>query len=119
SHVVSTARSVRDLANEVKATLIREVFSTPLNHLWADLFSRMVRNEWFLPRLDVETLDRGRLQTHMRAAAAKDGVPAFDHLQSALSTGNVNTAALSLFLALNLVQLPINHFLLLDDPVQS
>jgi exonuclease SbcC len=33
--------------------------------------------------------------------------------------GNLNTAALSLFLALNLVETPKHQVLLLDDPVQN
>lgn len=120
SSLAGDARQIRDITAEVKADLVRTVFTRRLNDLWNDLFTRMVRNEWFLPELGVEPLGRGRLRTTMRATPPPGSeVGAFSHLESVLSAGNLNTAALSLFLALNLLQEPVNRLLVLDDPVQS
>jgi len=44
-------------------------------------------------------------------------VSPFDHAGSVLSAGNFNTAALSLFLSVHLLEQPKHEVLLLDDPV--
>ena len=111
------AREVRNVAAEIKRRLVHDVFSSNLNSLWTDLFGRLVKHETFRPKLDVEILARGKLRAKMRAA--KNGDDAYEYLGSVLSTGNLNTAALTLFLALHLIEQPTNHVLVLDDPVQS
>ena len=111
------ARQVRNIATEITRSLVHDVFSTNLNSLWTDLFGRLVKHETFRPKLDVEILARGKLRARIRAA--RNGDDAFAYLGSVLSAGNLNTAALTLFFALHLIEEPTNHILVLDDPVQS
>src|SRR5439155_24173367 len=53
------------------------------------------------------------LETHYRSGG-KGGNP-----RAMLSAGNLNTAALTLFLALHLSVRPVLPWLIIDDPVQS
>ena len=47
------------------------------------------------------------------------GIAPFEQLAAVLSAGNLNTAALSLFLSLHLIEEPKHRVLVLDDPVQN
>ena len=110
------AKQLADAATNAKKTLLAEVFDGALNDLWTDLFRRLVKSDRFTPQLKLER--RGReLRTQITGHA--EGVTVFDHAGSVLSAGNFNTAALSLFLSVHLLEQPKHQVLLLDDPVQN
>lgn len=111
------AKSFATAATQVRSGIVRDVFSGSLNKVWRDLFVRLAPNEQFVPQFRLPDHGDGKveavLETFHRSGQAS-GPPG-----AMLSQGNLNTAALTLFLALNLSvpsQLP---WLLLDDPVQS
>ena len=113
-------RQVRDLVNRVRKTrtqIIRQVFNEALNALWRDLFVRLAPDEPFVPAFALPDFQSGPveavLETHYRTGG-KGGNP-----RSMLSSGNLNTAALTLFLALHLSVKPTLPWLVIDDPVQS
>jgi exonuclease SbcC len=114
---IEHARTLLKIAQAERAGIVSRVFNESLNTAWRDLFVRLAPDEPFVPafslpgsgKADVEA----KLETHYRNGG-KGGNP-----QSMLSAGNLNTAALTLFLALHLsvkAQLP---WLVIDDPVQS
>jgi exonuclease SbcC len=111
------AQQIRALVEGVRSRIIRREFNERLNRLWRDLFVRLAPNEPFVPAFKIPNESTRRLQpkliTNHRSGGA-GGTPG-----AMLSAGNLNTAALTLFIALHLtvaVQLP---WLILDDPVQS
>lgn len=111
------AKSIATAATQVRSGIVRDVFSGSLNTVWRDLFVRLAPNEQFVPQFRLPDRGDGKveavLETFHRSGQAS-GPPG-----AMLSQGNLNTAALTLFLALNLSvpsQLP---WLVLDDPVQS
>jgi exonuclease SbcC len=111
------AKDVRNLAAAARTGVVREVFNQTLNEVWRDLFVRLAPSEPFVPAFRVpEEGDRGiavELETVHRDGGAS-GAPS-----AMLSSGNLNTAALTLFLALHLSAPKAFPCLLLDDPVQS
>ena len=113
-------RQVRDLATRVRKTrteIIRQVFNDSLNTVWRDLFVRLAPDEPFVPAFALPDVQAGPveavLETHYRTGG-RGGNP-----RSMLSSGNLNTAALTLFLALHLSVKPTLPWLVIDDPVQS
>lgn len=111
------AKTIATAATQVRSGIVRDVFSGSLNKVWRDLFVRLAPNEQFVPQFRLPDQGDGKveavLETFHRSGQAS-GPPG-----AMLSQGNLNTAALTLFLALNLSvpsQLP---WLVLDDPVQS
>lgn len=111
------AKNIATAATQVRSGIVRDVFSGSLNKVWRDLFVRLAPNEQFVPQFRLPDQGHGKveavLETFHRSGQAS-GPPG-----AMLSQGNLNTAALTLFLALNLSvpsQLP---WLVLDDPVQS
>ncbi|ACL64451.1 SMC domain protein [Anaeromyxobacter dehalogenans 2CP-1] len=114
---VGQVKAVFDAAKETTKELVAHVFSAELNAIWVELFSRLAPSEVFAPRLSAPEIERRNIVVSAQAVA--DGVTPFAQLASVLSAGNLNTAALSLFLALHLVERPKMRVLLLDDPVQS
>jgi len=111
------AKKTADAADRVRSNIVKKVFSTSLNKVWRDLFIRLAPSEQFVPafRLPVDSAGKVEavLETLHRSGRAS-GAPG-----AMLSQGNLNTAALTLFLALHLsvpVRMP---WLVLDDPVQS
>lgn len=111
------AKNIATAATQVRSGIVRDVFSGSLNKVWRDLFVRLAPNEQFVPQFRIPDQGHGKveavLETFHRSGQAS-GPPG-----AMLSQGNLNTAALTLFLALNLSvpsQLP---WLVLDDPVQS
>lgn len=111
------ARRVEDAAAEARAKVISEVFNERLNRLWRDLFVRLAPDEPFVPRFDVPSDTKGRLRPILRTvhrSGAEGGSPSV-----MLSSGNLNTAALTLFLALHLAAPAKLPWLILDDPVQA
>lgn len=102
---------------EARGRVVRRVFNDELNALWRDLFVRLAPEEPFIPAfaipniraVDIEAV----LETHHRRGG-KGGNP-----RAMLSAGNLNTAALTLFLALHLSMQAKLPMLVIDDPVQS
>jgi exonuclease SbcC len=103
---------------EARRAIVRRVFNDALNAVWEDLFVRLAPEEVFVPAF--RTPDTGQrrliaeLVTTYRGSGEEAGSPS-----AMLSAGNLNTAALTLFLALHLSVEPRLPWLLLDDPVQS
>lgn len=110
------ARKVLRTATEVRQSIIRTVFNDTLNKVWRDLFVRLAPQEPFVPMFDVssEVGDQSPTLKTAYRGGGNGGSPG-----AMLSAGNLNTAALTLFLALHLSTSDRLPFLVLDDPVQS
>jgi exonuclease SbcC len=111
------AKAVSDAADKVRSRIVKAVFNTSLNKTWRDLFVRLAPSEQFVPAFNLPTSDGGKveavLETLHRSGKASGSPGAM------LSQGNLNTAALTLFLGLHL-SVPLRMpWLILDDPVQS
>ncbi|MDO8421424.1 MAG: AAA family ATPase [Parvibaculum sp.] len=111
------AKKVSEAADKVRSDIVKKVFNTSLNKVWRDLFVRLAPSEQFVPAFRLPDDSGGRveavLETLHRSGKASGSPGAM------LSQGNLNTAALTLFLALHLsvpVRMP---WVILDDPVQS
>ena len=111
------AKKVSEAADKVRSDIVKKVFNTSLNKVWRDLFVRLAPSEQFVPAFRLPVGSGGKveavLETLHRSGKASGSPGAM------LSQGNLNTAALTLFLALHLsvpVRMP---WLILDDPVQS
>lgn len=114
---VRVAKSIRDTAISVKGDTIRRVFGNSLNQVWSDVFSRLAPQEAFVPAFQVSKPKRAGLKLELETVYSercKSGHPSL-----MLSSGNLNTAALSLFIALHLAVKPQMPCLVLDAPVQS
>lgn len=111
------AKTIATAATQVRSGIVRDVFSGSLNTVWRDLFVRLAPNEQFVPQFRLPDRGDGKVEAVLETfhrSGQTSGPPG-----AMLSQGNLNTAALTLFLALNLSvpsQLP---WLVLDDPVQS
>ncbi|WP_229940098.1 AAA family ATPase [Plantibacter cousiniae (nom. nud.)] len=111
------AREVREAVTKTRTEIVHRVFTESLNEVWKTVFTRLAPNEGFIPRFGVpsatkKTFDINLETTHRNGEAG--GPP-----QMMLSAGNLNTAALSLFLALHLAVQPVVPCLVFDDPVQA
>lgn len=114
---IAVAKGLLAQAQAVRADEARRVFNKELNAVWRDLFIRLAPDEAFVPAFALPSIP-GRaveavLETHYRSGG-KGGNP-----RAMLSAGNLNTAALTLFLGLHLSVSPALPWLVLDDPVQS
>ncbi|KQS51284.1 AAA family ATPase [Sphingomonas sp. Leaf198] len=115
--IIEVAKDMTRKTREARGRVVRRVFNDELNSVWRDLFVRLAPEEPFIPAFaipesanaDVEAV----LETHHRRGG-KGGNP-----RAMLSAGNLNTAALTLFLALHLSVKPRLPWLVIDDPVQS
>lgn len=111
------AKKVSDAADTVRSETVKKVFNTALNKVWRDLFVRLAPSEQFVPAFKLPGGDGGKVEAVLETlhrSGKSSGSPG-----AMLSQGNLNTAALTLFLALHLsvpVRMP---WLILDDPVQS
>ena len=105
------------IRSEAKRTVLDRIFNERLNGLCIDLFKRLTVGEQFSPRLSEPATVRGQVRASVQAIS--EGTQPFDQLAAVLSAGNVNTAALSLFMSLHLIDEPAHRVLVLDDPVQS
>lgn len=112
----TTSRAVADAADKVRSSLVTTVFNTSLNNRWRDLFVRLAPTETFVPAFEL-TKVRGKTEARLRTQH-RSGV-GYGAPGSMLSQGNLNTAALTLFLALHLSVPTKQPWLVLDDPVQS
>nr|WP_281023981.1 AAA family ATPase [Rhizobium leguminosarum] len=115
--IIETAKDLVRKTREAKGKVVRKVFNDELNALWRDLFVRLAPEEPFIPAFAIPDVTSGDieavLETHHRHGG-KGGNP-----RAMLSAGNLNTAALTLFLALHLSVKPQLPWLVIDDPVQS
>jgi DNA repair protein SbcC/Rad50 len=111
------ARELASIARASRTTTVRKVFNNSLNTLWRDLFVRLAPTEPFIPAFHIPA-DATELTATLETIHRKGmpgGTPG-----SMLSSGNLNTAALTLFLALHFsVATSRLPWLVLDDPVQS
>ncbi len=115
--MMEQARELLKLAQIERSRVVGQVFNDSLNAAWRDLFVRLAPDEPFIPAFALPQVTKGdveaRLETHYRDGS-KGGNP-----RAMLSAGNLNTAALTLFLALHLSVKPQLPWLIIDDPVQS
>lgn len=111
------SKRAADAAAAVRSSTVKTVFNDALNKVWKDLFVRLAPSEDFVPMFRLPTGDREQveavLETYHRTGG-RSGTPG-----AMLSQGNLNTAALTLFLALHLSVPSKMPWLVLDDPVQS
>lgn len=111
-------QAIRAAVDSVRSDIIRREFNDRLNQVWRDLFVRLAPGEPFIPAFRIPASGTQRIQPKL-VTDYRDGGPVGGTPGAMLSAGNLNTAALTLFLALHLsvpVTLP---WLILDDPVQS
>ena len=110
--------SIRKAVDTVRTAIIRREFNERLNRVWRDLFVRLAPSEPFVPAFRIPQSSTHGLQpkliTEYRSGAEVGGTPG-----AMLSAGNLNTAALTLFIALHLSVPKGLPWLIFDDPVQS
>jgi DNA repair protein SbcC/Rad50 len=102
---------------DVRTSIVQRTFNDSLNGLWGNLFTRLAPEENFIPAFVLPERSAGIFEVALETLyrrGQKGGSP-----QAMLSAGNLNTAALTLFLALHLSLDPKLPWLLIDDPVQS
>jgi exonuclease SbcC len=113
----SEAKSLRTLAASTRAEIVARVFDERLNQVWRDVFVRLAPREPFVPSFGAPQATRNGIAFSLQTTH-RNGTPA-GAPETMLSAGNLNTAALSLFVALHLAVRPEVPCLVFDDPVQS
>jgi len=111
------AYSVHTAATTTRDRIVERVFTDSLNKTWRDVFSRLAPNEPFTPAFGIPKSTTRALSLEIETihrSGDRAGTPA-----GMLSSGNLNTAALSLFVALHLAGPPNFPCLVFDDPIQS
>jgi len=111
------ASSVGRAATEARSAIVGRVFNERLNAIWRDLFVRLAPNEPFVPAFMLPAAGEKTVNALLETVHRDGGT--YGRPGAMLSAGNLNTAALTLFLALHLSVRPELPWLLLDDPVQS
>ena len=114
---IAQARELVRSVNEAKADIVRRVFDDSLNSIWRDVFVRLAPDEPFVPAFAVpqgQTRSVEAVLETLYRSGGRGGNP-----RAMLSSGNLNTAALTLFVALHLSVNPTVPLLVFDDPVQS
>jgi exonuclease SbcC len=114
---IASARELGRRAREARTNIVRRVFNDSLNTVWRDLFVRLAPDEPFVPAFALPENQGGPVEAVLETlyrSGGKGGNP-----RAMLSAGNLNTAALTLFLALHLSVGPTLPWLVIDDPVQS
>lgn len=109
---------IRSAVDNVRSSIIRREFNDRLNRVWRDLFVRLAPGESFVPAFRIPKSSTQKLQPKL-ITEHRDGGEAGGTPGAMLSTGNLNTAALTLFIALHLSVPKELSWLILDDPVQS
>lgn len=124
-HALARAQTLREQGNairvavdKVRSAIIRREFNDRLNRVWRDLFVRLAPAEPFVPAFRIPESSTQRLQPKL-ITEHRDGGDAGGTPGAMLSAGNLNTAALTLFIALHLSVPRELPWLILDDPVQS
>lgn len=113
----AVAKEVHEAATRARATVVQRVFTESLNDVWKSVFTRLAPDESFVPSFGIPTADRTALNINLETthrSGRAGGSP-----QMMLSAGNLNTAALSLFISLHLAVQPDAPCLVFDDPVQA
>jgi exonuclease SbcC len=111
------AKMIAHTADKVRSDIVKSVFNNSLNAVWRDLFVRLAPSEQFIPTFKLPTGAGGKVEAVLETlhrSGKSSGPPG-----AMLSQGNLNTAALTLFLALHLSVPSRMPWLVLDDPVQS
>lgn len=114
---ITSARELARKAREVRTSVVRRIFNDSLNLVWRDLFVRLAPEEPFVPAFALPSTTDGPVEAVLETiyrAGGKGGNP-----RAMLSAGNLNTAALTLFLSLHLSVNQALPWLVIDDPVQS
>lgn len=114
---IASAKELARRVRDVRTSVVRRVFNEDLNALWRSLFIRLAPDEPFVPAFALPSSPTGPVEAHLETIyrqGGKGGNP-----RAMLSAGNLNTAALTLFLALHLSARPQLPWLIIDDPVQS
>lgn len=114
---IDMAKALMKAAVEVRQSVVAEVFDAKLNDTWRDLFIKLAPGEPFTPKFVVKPRARAKAGAELQVVhrnANRSGPPS-----ALLSAGNLNTAALTLFLSLHLAAEPKLPWLILDDPVQA
>lgn len=114
---IEQARELLKLAQVERSRVVGKVFNDSLNAAWRDLFVRLAPDEPFIPAFALPQSTKGGIEARLETLyrdGSKGGNP-----RAMLSAGNLNTAALTLFLALHLSVKPQLPWLIIDDPVQS
>lgn len=117
NNVRDSAKTVSDAAQRVRSAIVKRVFNTSLNRTWRDLFVRLAPSEDFVPKFRIPPGEKDKVEAVLETehrTGQPSGAPG-----AILSQGNLNTAALTLFLALHLSVPQRTPWLVLDDPVQS
>lgn len=111
------ARAVHEASSKARAAIVQRVFTESLNEVWRSVFTRLAPHEPFVPAFGIPSASKTALELTLETvhpSGTSGGSP-----QMMLSAGNLNTAALSLFIALHLAVEPVVPCLVFDDPVQS
>jgi exonuclease SbcC len=116
--IQAEANAIVTAAENAKKAAIDQAVTEGVNSLWAEIFSRLVVGERFLPEIAEPRVFRRQLQLQIHAALRDDSSCAMNP-GAVFSSGNLNTCALSLFLALNALESSHSGLVMLDDPVQS
>ena len=114
---IDQARELIKIAQAERTAIVRRVFNDSLNTVWKDLFVRLAPDEPFVPAFALPESTKGAVEATLETLhrdGGKGGNP-----RAMLSAGNLNTAALTLFLALHLSAKSRLPWLIIDDPVQS
>ncbi len=114
---IEQARELMRIAQVERTDIVRRVFNGSLNAAWKDLFVRLAPDEPFVPAFALPASTKGAVEATLETLhrdGGKGGSP-----RAMLSAGNLNTAALTLFLALHLSAKSQLPWLIIDDPVQS
>jgi exonuclease SbcC len=114
---IDQAKELIRIAQVERTVIVRRVFNDSLNTAWKDLFVRLAPDEPFVPAFALPESTRGAVEATLETLhrdGGKGGNP-----RAMLSAGNLNTAALTLFLALHLSAKSSLPWLIIDDPVQS
>ena len=114
---LAAARTLRKDAEAHRTRIVTQVFNSSLNSTWRDLFVRLAPSEPFVPAFRVPDAPGEHVAANLETRH-RDGRPGGSPA-AMLSAGNLNTAALTLFLALHLTAERRLQWLVLDDPVQS
>lgn len=115
--VIEQARELTKIVQAERTAIVRRVFNDSLNTTWRDLFVRLAPDEPFVPAFALPESTKGAVEATLETLhrdGGKGGNP-----RAMLSAGNLNTAALTLFLSLHLTAKARLPWLIIDDPVQS
>ena len=110
-------RELSDHAVNARTEIVRNVFNESLNKIWETLFIRLAPEEPFIPAFELPATSKGPVEAKL-VTRYRDGSRS-GNPKAMLSAGNLNTAALTLFLSLHLSVKPLLPWLIIDDPVQS